>query len=352
MPRHLCVFVLAALLNAATSWALPPGFTIQQVHGSLNFPTTLRFAPDGRLFYTELSSGNIMYFQNAFSSSPTLWATVPAAGGGERGLLSIAFHPSFPDSPYVYLFHSNPSPLVDRVVRLKDQGGVGTGYTVIIDNLASSFDYHHGGRLAFGTDGLLYVTVGDQGDPSNAENTSSLNGKVLRVTPMGLALANNPFHNPVWTIGMRNPFGICFDPVNGACYETEPGPTCDDKINYIVAGTDYGWGPNAFCGGQARGTQLPIHRFSSVVTPVGICVYRGTRYPASLDGSLFFGAYNNNTLYRLKLRSGTLDQEDSLQSFATFNESVLNVTVGIEGTLWVATTSAIYRILPTATVDV
>jgi len=352
MPRHLCVFVLAALLNAATSWALPPGFTIQQVHGSLNFPTTLRFAPDGRLFYTELSRGNIMYFQNAFSTSPTLWATVPAAGGGERGLLSLAFHPSFPDSPYVYVFHSNISPQVDRVARLTDQGGIGTGYAVIIDNLPSGFDYHHGGRLAFGPDGMLYVTVGDQGDPSNSENTSNLNGKVLRVTPMGLGLSINPFNNRVYTLGMRNPFGLCFDPVNGACYETEPGPTCDDKVNYIVAGSDYGWNPNAYCGGQDAGTRLPIHTFSSVVTPVGICVYRGTRYPASLDGSLFFGAYNNNTLYRLKLRAGTLDQEDSLQTFATFNESVLDVTVGIEGTLWVATTSAIYRILPSATVDV
>jgi glucose/arabinose dehydrogenase len=354
MPRLRLAIALAGLLPALPCLALPPGFTIQQVHASLGFPTMLRFAPDGRLFYTELASGRVQYFQNAFSTTPTTWATVPAAGGGERGLLSIAFHPSFPDSPYVYLFHSNPSPLVDRVVRLKDQAGIGTGYAVIVDQLPSDFDNHHGGRLAFGPDGMLYVSVGDQGNPANAENPNSRNGKILRYTPMGQPAPGNPFGpgNPAFTLGMRNPFGLCFDPATGAAYETEPGPTCDDKVNLVVAGSDYGWGPNAYCGGQSAGTRTPIHTFSSVVTPVGCCVYRGTTYPASLQGNLFFGAYNNSQLYRLKLRSGTLDQEDTLETFAQFPESILDVTVGIEGSLWVATTSAIYRILPRATVDV
>jgi glucose/arabinose dehydrogenase len=354
MVRFLCAFVLLTTITAATSWALPPGFTIQQVHGGLAFPTSLRFAPDGRLFYTELMSGRIMYFQNAFSTSPTTFAIVSAAGGGERGLLSIAFHPQFPDSPYVYVFHSNASPLVDRVARLTDMGGIGTNYTVIFDGLPSGNDNHHGGRLAFGPDGMLYVTVGDQENPSNAENSGSLNGKILRVTPMGRAAPGNPFGagNPAYTLGMRNPFGICFDPQNGACYETEPGPECDCEVNYVEAGADYGWGPNDFCGGQPPGSHPAIHTFGSVVTPTGVCVYRGASYPGSLQGNLFFGSYNNSSLFRLKLRSGTLDQEDSLQTFATFAEPVLDVTVGIESSLWVATTSAIYRILPRATVGV
>ena len=233
-------------------------------------------------------------------------------------------------------------------------GGIGTNYTVIFDGLPSGNDNHHGGRLAFGPDGMLYVTVGDQENPSNAENSGSLNGKILRVTPMGRAAPGNPFGagNPAYTLGMRNPFGICFDPQNGACYETEPGPECDCEVNYVEAGADYGWGPNDFCGGQPPGSHPAIHTFGSVVTPTGVCVYRGASYPGSLQGNLFFGSYNNSSLFRLKLRSGTLDQEDSLQTFATFAEPVLDVTVGIESSLWVATTSAIYRIRPRATVGV
>jgi glucose/arabinose dehydrogenase len=346
MPRIREAIAVALLLSASPGWALPPGFSLQEVHNGLSFSTQLRFAPDGRLFYTELG-GRIRVYQNGFSQTATTWATVPVSFVGERGLLSLDFHPAFPDSPYIYVIHSNPSPLEDRIVRLKDQGGIGTGYAVL-RTLPSGANNHHGGRLKFGPDGMLYVTVGDQEVPDNAQNPALVNGKVLRLTPMGTAAPGNPYGsgNPAYVVGVRNPFGICFDPANGAGYFTEAGPTCDDEVNYLTPGVDYGWGSDDFCGGQPGGSYPSLHTFGSVVTPVGCCVLRGTGYPGSLIGNLYFAAYNNQTLYRLKFRPGTVDQKDSLVTFATFPFTLLDVTVGPEGYLWVLSTDVIYRILP------
>jgi glucose/arabinose dehydrogenase len=342
------------LLLASPGWALPPGFTLQQVHSGLTFPTTLRFAPDGRLFYTELLTGNIRAFENAFSPTAAIWATVPVAQGGERGLLGLDFHPDFPESAYVYVYHSNPSPLVGRVARLRDQAGVGIEYTVLMDGIPAAAGDHHGGRLKFGTDGLLYVTVGDQLNPAHSQDPNVVLGKILRLTPMGEPAPGNPFGpgNPAFAMGVRNPFGLCFDPVTGAGYFTEPGPDCDDEVNVLLAGGNYGWGPSDFCGGQPAGTLPALHTFPSVVTPVGCCVYRGSTYPGSLHGNLFFGAFNVGTLYRMKFEPGTTDQVDSLEAFAAFPQSLLDVTMGIEGSLWVSTPTAIYRILPHSNVGV
>jgi aldose sugar dehydrogenase len=319
------------------------------VHDQLDFPGTLRFAPDGRLFYCEVFSGRVMVFHDTLSTStPTVWATVPVKSGGDWGLEGLAFHPNFPDSPYVYLYHTNPDNFRNRLVRMTDSAGVGTHYTVLFDNILAWSQTHEGGRLVFGRDGLLYMTVGDQYVPSNAQDTSSSNplGKVLRLTPMGQIPPDNPLgpNNPIAVYGVRNSYGFAFDPATGEAYFTDNGPTCDDKVEHFVMGANYGWGPaDTTCGTQPAGTMLPMWSITPTIAPTGICVYRGDSLPA-YDGNIFFGCYNETVVRRVVLRPGTTDVVDSVEVFTDVNDAVLDVTEGHDQGLWIASASAIWHV--------
>src|SRR4030095_2622398 len=111
LPRPFALLVL--LLAATPAWALPPGFAVETVYSNLNFPTALRFTPDGRLFYGELFTGRIIVA--AVVGGPRrVWATLDVEINGEHGLLGMVIHPAWPDSPYVYTFHTNAQPFENR----------------------------------------------------------------------------------------------------------------------------------------------------------------------------------------------------------------------------------------------
>src|SRR5262249_25349692 len=160
-------------------------------------------------------AGRVIVYADGAAPSYSVWATLPTSTTYDRGLLGIAFHPQFPDSPYVYLFHSNPSPLFDRVVRLTDSSGVGTHYCVIKDGLSTTAHSQHGGGLCSLADGPLLVTYGDQNTPPAARDLNDVRGKLLRLTTLGAVPAGQPFSatNPAVTYGIRNVFGAAQDPV-------------------------------------------------------------------------------------------------------------------------------------------
>ena len=211
-----------------------------------NFPTALAFAPDGRMFWTELS-GTLKVWQNG---GVHVFATVPTSNSGERGMLGLALSPSFSRDHFVYAFYSRADNLtLQRVVRWTDCGGTGMNLTTIVDNLPAGGDCcHKGGRIAFGTDGMLYVTIGENHVPSAAQNACDLRGKVLRYTPTGAAAGQC---GPVWTTGLRNPFGIAFAP-DGTMAITNNGPSgdnntpcggCGDMVDIVgkSPGVEYQW---------------------------------------------------------------------------------------------------------------
>jgi glucose/arabinose dehydrogenase len=350
-PQTLLAALLIGLAFVAPpARALPPGYTLQLVQTGLEFPTTIRFAPDGRLFYTELFSGRIMVFPNGTAPAPTVWATVPVALGGERGLQGMAFHPDFPDSPFVYVFHTRPSPTFNCVARLRESGGVGVDYTILLDSLFANAVGRFGGRLAFGPDRLLYVTIGDCTTTYLAQEEGSLIGKILRLGLTGKPAPDNPYGptSPVCAIGVRNPFGFCFDPVTGYGYFTDNGPLCDDELNRFVVGVNYGWGVDDFCGGQPAGTYLPMATLTPTLGVTGCTTYRGTTYP-SYDGNLFFGGYNDGSVRRVVFHSYTSSSVvDSIEVWATvpmFDSHVLDVTQGPDGRIWFSTFDQIWRVL-------
>src|SRR2546425_684412 len=214
----LAVLTLSACTTSSAPSATPSASRIVSpqptpqltTYTAADFATALAWAPDKRLFYAE-RSGTIRTFDG---TTRRTFATVSTSTDGERGLLGLALSPIFDKDHFVYAFYSRADDLTrQRVVRWLDRGGAGVNPTTIVENLPAGPDCcHKGGRIAFGSDGKLYVTLGENHMAAEAQNTSSLRGKVLRYNADGTVPGDNPFGsgNPVWAIGLRNPFGLVF----------------------------------------------------------------------------------------------------------------------------------------------
>lgn len=237
--------------GCAVSSQAPPTGTI-----TANFATALAFAPDGRLFFTE-RSGTVRVYQGGQSKVFATVATVTTESGGgysERGLLGLAIDPNFNLDRFVYAFYSDPNYTQQRVIRWTDCAGAGTQAKILITLPSGADCCHKGGRLAFGPDGKLYVTLGDEhaNTGSVAQATSDVRGKVLRFNPDGSIPADNPFPgSPVWVYGLRNPFGLAIAP-NGLLAITSNGPSGE-----IAGGPGTGYDTVVFGAARRAGFQWP-----------------------------------------------------------------------------------------------
>ena len=195
-----------------------------------NFATALAFTPDGRLFWTE-RSGTVRVWQDgaarAFARVQTV-TTEPDGSYSERGLLGLAISPTFNKDRFVYAFFSDVNYTEQHVIRWRDCRGTGMDPTVLVTLPSGPDCCHKGGRLAFGTDGMLYVTLGDEHSAPSGQNTADVRGKILRYRPDGSVPPDNPFGatNPVWAYGLRNPFGIAVSS-SGQMAVTNNGPSGD-----------------------------------------------------------------------------------------------------------------------------
>ena len=128
--------------------------------------------------------------------------TLPVVPDAERGLLGIAIAPDFEADPWIYLYLSDATDGVNRLVRVRADGDRAAGEPeTLLDGLDSAAGYHNGGDLAFGVDGSLFVTLGEAHEADRAQDPSDLGGKIVRLEPDGSVPADNPFGagNPVWS---------------------------------------------------------------------------------------------------------------------------------------------------------
>ena len=297
--------------SASTGTAGPcsvPAQSAPPASFAANFVTALAFAPDGRLFYTE-RGGTVGVWQNGAAHT---FATVATSTSGERGLLGLAISPTFATDRYVYAFYSDANGSQQHVIRWTDCAGTASAATVLITLPAGSDCCHKGGRLAFGTDGMLYVTLGEEHVSSAAQNTADPRGKVLRYRPDGTIPADNPFGptDPVWAYGLRNPFGIAISS-SGQVAVTNNGPSgdagspstgYDTLILSVTRGAGYQWplcygyshplaGP-AGCDGR---TSPDWSSESSTVVPTG-AAFIDSAAPQPYAGHLVFCTYDQGML--------------------------------------------------------
>ncbi len=227
----------------------PLHFKVDVVAGGLQVPWSIAFLPDGGMLVTERSGRVRLISGGQLQTQPALTLSVVSAPGTESGLLGIALHPAFPNPAdvYVYYTYGRTGRSTNRVSRFHYADGRLTGERVVVDNIPGGNCCHFGGRIGFGPDGMLYLTVGDAQQPGRAVDSSSPNGKILRVRDDGTIPADNPFPgSPVWAYGFRNPQGLAWDP-SGRLYVTNNGPTGEfglfhnDEIDLVQRGAFYGW---------------------------------------------------------------------------------------------------------------
>jgi len=338
-------------LVPATSTAVPQGTKVQSYKGGLDFPIDMAWVPGTKkVFFTEKNSGKVRVLVGRRLLGRAC-VDLAVASDGEQGALGIVLHPRFKTTKWLYVMYTNASPEEMRVSRFTVGQNRCRSHKLIMSGVPASSGYHNGGQLEF-VGRKLFVSTGENHDPAQAQNTSSKLGKILRFNADGTIPATNPFStatdkNPVWSYGHRNPFGLAHRPGTTKLYETENGPGCDDELNLIKKGRNYGWGPNyesgGFCGTAGVGDNPvgPLRRWSPPIVPTDPWWYRGRL--KKLSGSLYMGDFDGN-LHRFVMNdAGTEVTDDRI---IHRGGPIVDVSKGPGGWLYFMTPSEIFRIVP------
>lgn len=307
----------------------------------LDFPTNLAFAPDGRLFFTEKETGRVRVVEGG-RLLPDPFLEVPSTEGAETGLLGIALHPGFPDQPWLYLYYSSAEAGRNLLVRTRADGDRGTAPETLLEG-PSVTPFHLGGDVTFGTDGKLYVVLGDALSPGRAQDPGDVPGRVLRLNDDGSVPEDNPLGpgNPTYSLGHRNSFGLCADPLSGRMWQTENGPDAHDEVNLLRPGGNYGWPEVLGDTGDPR-FEDPLLDFPEIIIPTGCAVYTGDHLGPRSGGALFFGDFQGR-LHRVELTS----DRAGVTAHGTFLDGLPGITdvqMGPDGRLYLATRESIVRL--------
>ncbi len=235
--------------SARSATSVPHGFTDSLV-AQVNNPTTMAVAPDGRLFVAQ-KGGKLRVIKNGkLLSKPFL--TVNTDSSAFRGLLGVAFDPNFSQNRYVYIFYTATSPTIhNRVSRFTANGDVavnGSEKPILELPTLSGASGHYGGALRFGGDNKLYVGVGDDTNPGDAQSLDTVNGKILRINGDGTIPSDNPFYGSasggsraIWALGLRQPFSLDVRAGTGEMFVNEVGEDSWEEIDEVASGANYGW---------------------------------------------------------------------------------------------------------------
>ncbi len=324
---------------------LPPGVYVETVLEGMHVPIAMVFDPSGRLFYTE-KDGQVRLFANGkLQDAPVMQFKVNSEG--ERGLLGITLNPDFANNHYVYVYYTcdvgdGCETLQNQVVRFTEHDGIGSDPTTIFVSKQSAPN-HVGGNIHFGPDGMLYISIGENADPPNSQNLKATQGKIHRINPDGSTPPDNPnFDEPgalpsIYAYGVRNSFDFTFDPlVKGRIFASENGPGCDDEMNRIEAGYNYGWRANYPCDDPHPDSDYnninPLWYAGDdcCVAPTGIVVYNGDSIP-QWKGQVFMAVYVGN-MYHFTLNG----DRTLVTSAGTLRDITANLDVenGPDGALW------------------
>nr|WP_243700055.1 PQQ-dependent sugar dehydrogenase [Lysobacter sp. N42] len=280
----------------------PAPFTPQAL-ASFDEPWAMAFLPDGRALVTQKKGQLRLVTVSGSAATSVDVGGVPAvAYGGQGGLGDVVLHPQFASNRWIYLSYAEAGPNSTRgavVARYRldtSAGGATLSDRRLIWTQSPKVtgEGHYGHRLAFGPDGLLWITSGDRQKFDPAQDLSTNLGKVVRLRDDGSIPPDNPFAEAggvraqIWSWGHRNPLGIAFDAA-GQLWTHEMGPQGGDELNLIEKGANYGW-PLVSNGSHYGGADIPDHvtrpdlnppeiTWTPVIAPAGLVIYSGDRFP-------------------------------------------------------------------------
>jgi uncharacterized repeat protein (TIGR03806 family) len=310
---------------------------LREVFSNLSFtqPIFLTHSPDSsdRIFVIERRGVISVFPNNENIDTVNIFLDISTAvnsGPAEAGLLSMAFHPQFPDTSKFYVYYTYGD-LISRISEFKITGNpnlADSSSERVLIEINQPYGNHNGGQIAFGPDHYLYIGLGDggsTGDPQNrAQNLSTLLGSFLRidVTPFDSLEYSIPENNPffenqnqwreeIWAFGLRNPWRFSFDRLTGDLWTGDVGQGVWEEVDLIQKGKNYGWrimeGFHCYnspsC--DTSGLTLPITEYNHNIgrSITGGYVYRGPRLER-LYGVYLYGDYVTRKIWGLKYANG------------------------------------------------
>ena len=335
------------------------------VKGLVN-PWSLAFLPNGDMLVTE-KPGRLRIVRNGVLDEQPISGVPQVVAMGQGGLLEVALHPRFAENRTLYLTYSKAGDQgnTTALARARFDGKALTDVQdIFIADNWSKGTAHFGSRLAFGRDGMLYMTVGERNDRNRAQDTSNHGGKVLRLRDDGTVPPDNPFVGrsgfkpEIYSYGHRNLQGLTVHPETGVVWETEHGPQGGDELNLIQPGRNYGW-PIVTLGreytGEAitnqpwrEGMEQPVTVWVPSIALSGMTFYTGDRFPV-WKGSLFVGGLAGQMLQRVVFTPrGPIGRELLIPEL---RQRIRDVRQGPDGLLYLLTDAnpgGILRIEPAA----
>lgn len=310
-----------------------PEIEEQPVNGNITVLSTelvspwgLAFLPDGSALVSSRTTAQIHRIPVA-GGEPQVVGTVPGVSfSAEGGLLGLETSPNFEHDSTIYAYLSAQP--TNKVVTIK----IGEDYQslqitgVLLDGITTA-NRHHGGRLKIGMDGNLWIGTGDAFQPELAQNTASLNGKILRIELDGSIPVGNINHTPIYSYGHRNVQGIAFGP-DGTVYASELGHRTWDEVNVIGTGLNYGWP-------RVEGTSDNFGESPLAVFHPDVCSPSGMAYA---NGSLWIGALGGQRLYQIPVENGNLASEPIAHLVGEYGR-IRTVEVAPDGSLWLLTSN-------------
>ncbi len=378
----VCVSGAFGLAAGCQATAIGPGpgpgdsAALQLVTSGLSHPVFVTTPPGdtARLFVVEQAGAIRVVRHDSLLPTDFLDLSGHIAAGGERGLLSLAFHPSYAQNGWCFVYFTNPAGDI-RVVRYTVSANSNIADSATGDTILKAFhetnNNHNGGQLLFGPDGKLYAGLGDGGaandPPGNGQNLDTLLAKILRIdvdagSPYGVP-ADNPFvghageRGEIWLYGLRNPWRFSFDRTTGDLYIGDVGQNLWEEVDVLPAaspaGVNYGWnvmeGKHCFQASSCNmtGLVLPVIEYghSDGCSVTGGFVYRGSRIPA-LSGVYLYGDYCGGWVRSFRYVSGAVTESRDWPALSV-GGGLSSFGQDARGELYITSLSgSLYRIVP------
>lgn len=356
---------------------LPPGLTLALqpfITTGLASPVFLaQPLDDGRVFVVEQAGRIRVVRDGVLQTAPFLDISGRVASGGERGLLSVAFHPQYATNRlfFVYFTALNGAITIERFTTTADPEIADAASSKLIITTPHPAGNHNGGLVAFGPDGMLWTAFGDgggSGDPDgNGQNFNAVLGSMLRIDINTTAPYSIPLDNPyrgvagrreeIWAKGLRNPWRFAIDAPTGILYIADVGQNAREEVNaqpYTTAGLNYGWNrmeglacyPSGTTSCNQTGLTLPVidyvHGISGWCSVTGGYVYRGSAIDG-LQGHYLYSDYCGRWIRSFRYANGSAVDTKDWQIVAPGNVSSFGVDFA--GEIYVIAGSGIYRIV-------
>lgn len=360
---------------------LPPPFplTLQPVTENLAFPLALAFPPgdSARLFIAQKGGVIRIIRHDTLLAAPFLDIHTLVSNGSEQGLLGLAFDPDYATNGRFYVSYTNTAGdtrLARYLVSANPDSAIPTADTIILA-VAQPYTNHNGGNILFGSDGMLYLGLGDGGsggDPDgHGQDATELLGSLLRLDVSGGGTYTIPADNPfvasathrgeLWDIGLRNPWRFSFDRTTGDLYIGDVGQGSREEVDVSLAaggsgkGANYGWNimegkdcypPGSTCG--KTGLTLPVYDYgheAGACSVTGGYVYRGAAIPA-LTGTYLFADYCAGWVHSFRANGSGVTELIDWTTLAP-GGNISSFGEDAKGELYILTAGGgVYRIIP------